>query len=140
MIFRIFHELNGSWFWWGGKNCEPDELKQLWRFTVSYLRDEKKVHNLLFAYNTDRFATKEAYLERYPGDEWVDIIGFDIYQRGDSTKNEPFIKETDQSLTILESIASEKNKIPALTEFGYNDIPYAQWWTGVFGKALQNHK
>jgi hypothetical protein len=24
VIFRPFHELNGSWFWWGEKNCSPD--------------------------------------------------------------------------------------------------------------------
>ncbi len=81
VIFRPFHELNGSWFWWGKNNCTPEELKSLYQFTEHYLRDVKGVHNLLYAYNTDRFATKEEYLERYPGDEWVDVIGFDIYQQ-----------------------------------------------------------
>ena len=80
VIFRPFHELNGDWFWWGGKNCTPEELKQLYQFTESYLRDTKNVHNLLYAYNTDKFYSKEEYLKRYPGDEWVDVIGFDIYQ------------------------------------------------------------
>ncbi len=42
VIFRPYHELNGSWFWWGGKNCTPDEYKKLWQFTVNYLRNEKK--------------------------------------------------------------------------------------------------
>jgi len=46
IIFRPFHELNGSWFWWGGKNCTPEELKQLYQFTESYLRDKRNVHNL----------------------------------------------------------------------------------------------
>ena len=79
VIFRPFHELNGNWFWWGGKNCTPDELKQLYQFTETYLRDKKNVHNLLYAYNTDKFSSKEEYL-KVSGDEWVDIIGFDIYQ------------------------------------------------------------
>jgi Glycosyl hydrolase family 26 len=64
VIFRPFHELNGSWFWWGGKNCTPDELKQLYRFTETYLRDVKNVHNLLYAYNTDKFYSREEYLEK----------------------------------------------------------------------------
>src|ERR1700733_10308729 len=96
VILRLFHELNGNWFWWGGSNCSPEELKQLWHFTVSYLRDTRQVHNLLYAYNTDRFATKEAYLEKYPGDEWVDITGFDIYERnppGAGSNNDGFIRE-----------------------------------------------
>ena len=138
VIFRPFHELNGSWFWWGKNLCTPDELKQLYRFTESYLRDKKQVHHLLYAFNTDRFSSKEEYLERFPGDEWVDIIGFDIYQRG--KESEKFIQEMDRSLTTLEGIAKEKNKIPALTEFGYNEVPDSMWWTGVLLKGIGYHK
>jgi len=139
VIFRPFHELNGDWFWWGGKNCTPEEIKQLYRFTENYLRDEKNVHNLLYAFNTDRFASKEAYLERYPGDEWVDIIGFDIYQGNSIRKNETFIQEFDKTLTTLEGIAIERNKIPVLTEFGFNGLPDSTWWTKVFLKTLETH-
>ena len=137
VIFRPFHELNGSWFWWGGKNCSPDEIKKLYQFTETYLRDVKNVHNLLYAFNTDRFATKEEYNERYPGDEYVDVLGFDIYQRG--ADNEKYIAEFDKTLTTLEMIAKEKNKIPALTEFGYGTLPDSTWWTNVFGKVLIEH-
>ncbi|HEY6504047.1 MAG TPA: glycosyl hydrolase [Chitinophagaceae bacterium] len=137
VIFRPYHELNGSWFWWGGKNCTPDEFKKLWKFTVSYLRDEKDLHHLLYAYNTDRYSSKEEYLLKYPGDEWVDVIGFDIYQRNDS--NEKFIADVGRMLSTLEDIATEKNKIPALTEFGGN-LTDNNWWTGTFLKALSTHR
>jgi len=139
VIFRPFHELNGSWFWWGGKNTSPQELINLYRFTETYLRDVKNIHHLLYAYNTDRFATKQEYLERYPGDEYVDVIGFDIYQKGDILSNDKFIAETERSLQDIESIAKEKNKIAALTEFGYNTVPDSTWWTNVFNKALMHH-
>jgi hypothetical protein len=137
VIFRPFHELNGSWFWWGGKNCTPDEFKKLWIFTASYLRDEKKLHHLLYAYNTDRFSSREEYLEKYPGDEWVDVIGFDIYQR--NTPNEKFIGDLDKMLSTLVDIAAEKNKISALTEFGGN-FSDSTWWTGTFAKGIGKHK
>lgn len=139
VIFRPFHELNGSWFWWGGKNCSPDEIKQLYRFTVTYLRDQKNVHNLLYAYNTDRFRTKEEFLERFPGDEWVDVVGFDIYQANTIAKNEAFIQELDQTLSILQLVAGEKNKVPALTEFGYGGVPDSSWWSQVLLKAIGHH-
>ncbi len=42
--------------------------------------------------------------------------------------------------TMLEEIAFEKNKIPALTEFGYGHVPDSTWWTNVFIKALGYHK
>ncbi|HNP20934.1 MAG TPA: glycosyl hydrolase [Panacibacter sp.] len=137
VIFRPFHELNGSWFWWGKNHCPADELMQLYRFTETYLRDVKNVHNLLYAFNTDRFSSEAEYLERYPGDEYVDVIGFDIYQRG--TDNAKFIDETGKSLTTLEKIATGKNKIPALTEFGYSGLPDPTWWTNVLLKAVQPH-
>lgn len=137
VIFRPYHELNGNWFWWGGKNCTSDEFKKLWMFTVSYLRDEKKLHHLLYAYNTDRYASREEYLSKYPGDEWVDIIGFDIYQR--NSDNETFTEDIDRMLSTLEGIAKEKNKIPALTEFGGN-LADSNWWTGTFLKVLEKHR
>jgi hypothetical protein len=137
VIFRPYHELNGNWFWWGGKHCTPDEFKKLWTFTVSYLRDEKKLHHLLYAYNTDRFNSEEEYLVKYPGDEWVDVIGFDIYQR--NSGKEKYIQDIGQMLSTLESIATEKNKIPALTEFG-GSLSDSSWWTGTFFKVLSKHK
>jgi hypothetical protein len=140
VIFRPFHELNGNWFWWGGKNCTPDELKQLYQFTESYLRDEKHVHHLLYAYNTDKFYSRDEYMERYPGDDYVDVIGFDIYQAYNTGKNEDFIKNADAMLSTLDSIANQRNKIPALTEFGYNGLPDSTWWTSTLLKAIDSHK
>ncbi len=139
VIFRPFHELNGSWFWWGKNHCTPDELKSLYQFTAHYLRDVKGVHNLLYAYNTDRFSTKEEFMERYPGDAWTDIVGFDIYQKGDVAVNGAFISDLDKSLTTIEAIAKEHNKIPALTEFGYNEVPDSTWWTNVLWQGLKDH-
>jgi hypothetical protein len=140
VIFRMFHELNGNWFWWGGKNCTPEELRQLWQFTVRYLRDGKQVHNLLYAYNTDRFASAEAWLEKYPGDEWTDIAGFDIYQANNISRNEDFEKEFGRMLTTLEALSTRHNKIPAVTEFGYNGLPDSNWWTHTFLKTMAGHK
>ena len=137
VIFRPYHELNGNWFWWGGKNSDNEDFKKLWRFTIDYLRNEKNIHHLLIAYNTDRFNSREEYLAKYPGDDWVDVIGFDIYQR--NSTNEKFIQDIGQMLSTLETIAAEKNKIPALTEFGGN-LSDTNWWSGTFLKALNNHK
>ena len=141
VILRLFHELNGNWFWWGGDHCTPEQFKQLWQFTVSYLRDTKNIHQLLYAYNTDRFNSKEEYLLKYPGDQFTDVLGFDIYQRkGGEEGNGEFLKSADRMLTMLEEIAAEKNKIPALTEFGFGQVPDSTWWTNVLLKAFDHHK
>lgn len=141
VIFRPFHELNGSWFWWGKNHCTPEELKGIYQFTVSYLRDAKGLHHLLYAFNTDQFQSKEEYLERYPGDEWVDVIGFDIYQREKgAAANATFINNIDRMLGTLEGVAAEKSKIPALTEFGFPEVPDSTWWTNVLWKGIGHHK
>jgi hypothetical protein len=137
VIFRPFHELNGNWFWWGGKNCTPQEFKQLWIETVKYLRDEKGLHHLLYAYNTDRFSSREEYMAKYPGDEWVDVIGFDIYQR--NSPKDKYLMDIDGMFSTLTAVATERNKIPALTEFGGN-LTDSNWWTGTLLPAVSKHK
>lgn len=141
IIFRPYHELNGNWFWWGKDHCSPDEYKALWHFTLSYLKDTKNIHHLLYAFNTDRFASVEEYMIKYPGNDWVDVIGFDIYQRNHGEKaNQQFVKDAGDMMGRLETMAAQNNKIPALTEFGYGQVPDSTWWTNALLPALGNHK
>jgi mannan endo-1,4-beta-mannosidase len=126
IIFRPFQESNGNWFWWGRDHCSADEYIALWQFTVSYLRDSCHVHNLLYVYSTDIFSNREDYLERYPGDLWVDILGCENYwdfQSGASVSNG--VKQ----LGIISEMALQKKKLAALTECGFNGIPVKNWWT-----------
>ena len=90
----------------------------------------------MYAYNTDKFYTANEFLERYPGDNYADIIGFDIYQRN---TNEEFMKDADNMLSMLDSIAPAHKKIPALTEFGYVTLPDSIWWTNTLLPVLKNH-
>ena len=49
LIFRPWHEHTGSGFWWGKGNATAQEFIALWQFTISYLRDEKGLHNLILS-------------------------------------------------------------------------------------------
>jgi mannan endo-1,4-beta-mannosidase len=141
VLFRPFHELTGSWFWWGQRQCTPDEFKALWRFTFQYMHNEKKLNNLLWVYNTSGdFSTADEFLERYPGDDVVDMLSFDTYQYGDNSKSNSFAEKTNQLLSIVQSIANKKHKLTALAETGYEAIPQTKWWTDVLLKAVGNNK
>jgi len=134
VIFRPFHESNGNWFWWGKGRCTPAEYIALWRFTASYLRDSLGIHNLLYAYSTDMFDSEQQYLERYPGDEWVDILGAENYwdfQSGSSISN------GISQLRMLVRMSEERNKLAALTECGFNGIPVRNWWTQFLLKSIK---
>ena len=134
VIFRPFHEFDGDWFWWGEPYCTPEEYKQLWRFTVTYLRDELNVHHLLYAFSPDcGFDTKEEFLERYPGDAFVDLVGFDNYWDFETDNVEAAAKK----LKIISDIAKRHKKIAALTEVGYRKEPIpAALYTDYYGKAF----
>jgi mannan endo-1,4-beta-mannosidase len=137
ILFRPFHELTGNWFWWCKNTSTPDEFKTLWQFTVDYLRKNKKLHNLLIVYSVADFDSEEQFLERYPGDDYADFIGFDNY----CTKSVPYYQaKLDKRLTILDAIAARHHKLACLPETGYEQIPMTDWWTKVLLPTLSKHK
>ena len=118
VICRLFHEDDGSWFWWGASYCSPAQYKNLYRYTVEYLRDTKGIHNFLYAYSPGGPVNSEAdYLSRYPGDEYVDVVGFDMYHR-DPQARDGFMDSLGRSLSVLQSFARSHEKIMAGTEVG----------------------
>jgi hypothetical protein len=139
ILFRPYHELTGNWFWWTKNTNTPAEFKALWRFTFNYLVHKKNVHNFIYVYNTAGFGSQADFLERYPGNEYVDMVSFDAYQYGDPLKDNRFVTELSRQLNMLDTIAKAHNKIPALGETGYEAIPYAQWWTKTLWKTISGH-
>lgn len=140
VLFRPYHEHTGGWFWWG--TTTPDEeYKALFRYTVDYLKNKKNVHNLLYVYNTgSEFTNAEVFLRRYPGDDVIDMVSFDTYQRGDASIDSSFIRHVATRLDIIEKVAAGKNKIALLGETGYNQIPYNEWWTKRLLPAIEGHR
>ena len=133
IVFRPFHEMNNTWFWWGKGHCTPKEYIQLWQETITILTHQYQVDQILYAYSPNTFKTKEEYLKYYPGDEFVDLLGVDIYQHS-TTEN--FIKALQRNLSIMAEIAKEKNLPCALTEVGLNETSVANWWTTVLDQHV----
>jgi mannan endo-1,4-beta-mannosidase len=134
VIFRPFHEMSGSWFWWGGRHRSAEEFIALWHMTVQHLRT-RGVHNLLYAYSTDVFESKEDYLQQYPGDAWVDVLGFDDYQSVRTPATRPvFVRR----LREIVELAEARGKLPALTETGAVTLPDSLWWTGTLLPAIRD--
>ncbi|WP_301920679.1 glycoside hydrolase family 26 protein [Ferruginibacter sp.] len=132
MIFRPWHELDGDWFWWGKAHCTTEEFTTLWKFTVSYLRDSLQVHNLIYAFSPDcKFTSEAEYLERYPGNEWVDILGIDDY--ADFGRDGKYNLDSGiGKLAIVSDYAVKAHKVAAFTETGLESIPNPDWWTVLY--------
>lgn len=118
VIFRPFHEMNGNWFWWGSKAIDPEQYVELYRATVDRIR-KNGVKNVIFCWSPDTRLTDEYY----PGDDYVDIIGLDVYEPGCSPyhPDSVYVAETRKLLDF----ARIHHKIPAITETGlreYNNV------------------
>jgi mannan endo-1,4-beta-mannosidase len=124
-IFRPFHEHSGSFFWWGTNICTDQDYSALWRYTVSFLRDKKNIHNILYAYNTDRVTSLDQYMRGYPGDDIIDMLSLDMYDRG-----EQFGAELDTALGFVTREAVLRNKLNALSETGERK-GMNNWWSAV---------
>lgn len=134
VVFRPFHEHNGSWFWWGANPCPEEQYKALFRYTVNYLRNEKKANNILFCYSTDAFDSKEEYLKRYPGDKYVDILGFDDYK---SIRTDESRSILVKRLQTVHNLANEKGKVAVFSETGYESVSMDDWWTNILLKGIK---
>lgn len=70
ILWRPLHEASGGWFWWGAEG--PDTYKKLYKLLYQTLTEEYGLNNLIWLWNGQD-------PEWYPGDEYVDIVGTDIY-------------------------------------------------------------
>ena len=138
VILRPWHEHTGAWFWWGSKQCTPDQYRHLWTETRRIM-DEEGADNILWAYSPDRVKDIDEYLERYPGDEYVDIMGADVYHYGAEKGVDSYLAAVDATLGAATQAASEKGKLVAFTETGLEGIPMADWWTEVLLPAVSKY-
>ncbi|MGQ1889673.1 glycoside hydrolase family 26 protein [Thermophagus sp. OGC60D27] len=137
-IFRPWHEMDGDWFWWGSSLCSPEEFKQLFRFTIEYLRNQKGL-DFLSAYSPDnRFNTEEEYLTWYPGNDVVDIIGVDNY--GDFRVGTENIEAASHKLEIVVRYAEKTGKVAAFTESGLDKMTDLKWFTQKLGRSIFSGK
>ncbi len=124
VLFRPLHEAAGdyvwgAWFWWGydgGPACV-----KLWKYLRDELQNTYHLNNLIWVWTvqTKHQGVVSSDVEEarawYPGDDYVDIVGADLYEK----------QWTSQSVAFHYVNNSVKgNKIVALCEFGnLLDIP-----------------
>ncbi|MGE4287887.1 MAG: glycoside hydrolase family 26 protein [Salinivirgaceae bacterium] len=137
VVFRPYHEMNGHWFWWGTKSCTADEYKNLFRFTVDYLRENKQVHQVMYSYSPDVYETAAEYLEFYPGDNYVDIFGVDDYK---GIRSRETVDKTINRLSIISKLSSEKNKLFTLSETGFETLSDSLWFSEVLLPVITSGK
>lgn len=76
VLWRPFHEFDGTWFWWGKGGSAA--FIQLWRLMYNRYTKVHHLNNLIWVLGY----AGEKGKGYYPGDEYVDIIGCDCYTEG----------------------------------------------------------
>ena len=120
VIWRPLHEAagnynlygpNGAWFWWGRHGAEP--CKQLWRLLYDQLVNVYGLDNLIWVWTVDvTKGAEDQYLDWYPGDEYVDILGVDIYETNTEAKTRQYQAMVDMTKGKKLVTVSECGNIP----------------------------
>ncbi len=137
VIFRPWHENSGSWFWWGADHGTPEQYKNLWHRTREVF-DSIGVSNVVWAYSPDKDLTREQYFSTYPGDEYVDILGTDIYMFDPENGAEEYASRIKSQLPFVVEEARKRGKIAAFTETGLEGLGDSDWYTTVLLPAIKD--
>lgn len=134
VLWRPLHEASGAWFWWGAKGAS--HCKTLWKLMFNRMTEVHGLNNLIWVWTTDVDA---AAYEWYPGDDYVDIIGMDIYpgENQHGSQYFSFIKVMDifkgRKIITLSECGSVPD--PALMK-EYGDMwSYFMPWNGDFTRS-----
>ncbi|MGN0326091.1 MAG: glycosyl hydrolase [Lachnospiraceae bacterium] len=127
VLWRPLHEASGGWFWWGASG--PDAYKQLYILLYEKLTNEYGLNNLIWIWNGQD-------AEWYPGDEYVDIIGEDIYpgERVYSSQADTFLRAVNYTDSHKMVVMSENGCLfdPALAERDGAMWGFFCTWQGEF--------
>jgi mannan endo-1,4-beta-mannosidase len=103
ILWRPLHEASGGWFWWGASG--PEAYIKLYQLLFDRLTNYHQLHNLIWVWNGQN-------KDWYPGDEYCDIVGTDIYP------GERVYSSQVGSFNNLVKWTGDTRKIVAMTENG----------------------
>ena len=133
-IFRLWHEWEDSWMWWGAKYVSAEDYKRFFILTEQTIQKYAPKAQILWGYCSDRFVNSEKeYMERYPGDTYVDIIGFDDYFIGRS--KEDWTAALNRSRMVFK-IAEERHLATGLFETNNNKQKVPNYYTNHLNRML----
>ena len=131
VIWRPLHEAAGGWFWWGAKGAAP--CKKLYQVMYDRMVNHHGLKNLIWVWT--REPNDNAW---YPGDEYVDIVGRDIYKQGDHTSQIAEFNTMNALYGTKKMITiSECGSIPDVDNL-VNDKAAWSWFMPWYGDFTRN--
>ena len=79
VLWRPYHEMNGDWFWWGGRTGDSG-YRKLYRMLYDRLVHFHRLNNLIWVFGGNEVREKVgSYADFFPGHDVVDVLATDIY-------------------------------------------------------------
>jgi mannan endo-1,4-beta-mannosidase len=79
VLFRAYHEMNGNWFWWGGRPGK-DGSAALYRQIYDRFVNVHHLNNLIWVWNVNAPSGNAGTIaDYYPGARFADVVTMDIY-------------------------------------------------------------
>ena len=127
ILWRPLHEAQGNWseqypnvswhrawFWWGADG--PAAFVQLWKVMYDRMVNHHGLTNLIWVFTTGDSK------QWYPGDEYVDIVGYDFYNH-----------DINSMKSLYQMMKSNyPGKLLAVTECGNIPKISEQWAAGLY--------
>ena len=127
ILWRPYHEMNGTWFWWCNKPGE-EGYKKLWIMLYDYLTKYHKLDNLIWVWNTNAPRNKPGdsagnYEDFFPGYEYVDVLATDVYHKDYKKSHHDDLYRLGKGKLIS---LGEVGHLPSIDQ--YESQPYWSWF------------
>jgi mannan endo-1,4-beta-mannosidase len=79
VLFRPYHEMNGNWFWWGGRPGANGTMA-MYRMIYDRYVHVHHLNNLIWVWNVNAPSVNAGPVDQYwPGANYVDVVALDVY-------------------------------------------------------------
>jgi mannan endo-1,4-beta-mannosidase len=135
ILWRPYHEMNGEWFWWGGRHGKYGTAA-LYKQLFDRFAKHHKLRNLIWEWSIDRPAEPQRQFSYYyPGSKYFDIVALDVY-------GSDFNQSYYDSLVVLSNgkpmVLAEVGSPPSLGVFqNQPQWSYYAIWAGMVRNTLK---
>lgn len=142
VLWRPLHEAAGdyrygAWFWWGAYGYEY--TKQLWILMHDRLVNHHGLNNLIWVWTAQYQTGYEAQMKAsYPGDEYVDIVGVDLYPDNDGSQVTAYRAALDMTSGKKLVCLAEIGRVPS-PEKCMTDGAYWAWFMEWYTYNIDNN-
>ena len=102
VLFRPMPEAGNGWYWWG---CDKDSYLWLYKFLFKRITEYYKLSNIIWVWDGESY-------DYYPGDEYVDIVGMDMYTNYDISGNSRMMDAVSYTIKSKGTALTECGRIP----------------------------